>query len=319
MATLVGTRRAQRIRDYLERRFQGFRWFSRRFVRNRLGIMGLALVLIYTVIALAAPLLAPPEPGARNPYMIPRASFRSNPSPPGAEHPFGLTGSQYELYYGVIWGTRTAFTVGIVITGSIVLIGAIFGAFAGFLGGVVDTAMMRIVDIFQSIPALIGAIVLVSFLGKGLWTAMMALIVFGWVFYARLMRGEVLRNREQYYVEAARAAGAGTLRMLFRHVIPNSFAPVLAAATLDFGTQVVAVASLSFLGLGPPEGYADWGQLAAFARDWIVGAGTDATQYWYVIVFPGLALLFFVLGFALLGDALQEIYDPQLRAQGEQR
>lgn len=250
--------------------------------------------------------------------MIPRASFRSNPEPPSPAYPFGLTGDQYNLYYGVIWGTRTAFKVGLTITGSILFIGLAFGSISGFFGGWVDNVMMRTVDIFLAIPGLIGAIVLVSFLGKSLYTDIFALIVFGWPLYARLVRGEILHNRESDYVVAARAIGVSNARLIFRHVVPNSIAPVLAYATLDIGTQVVAVASLSFLGLGPPEGYADWGQLAAFARDWIVGGGTNATQYWYVITFPGLAILLFVLGFALLGDALQEIFDPHLRSIGFQ-
>lgn len=306
----------KKFADYLAQRRQGFLWFAKRFFKNPTGIAGLAIVVFFILVAIAAPWLAPPEPGDDDPFMIPRESYRTNPEPPSMEYPMGLTGNQYDIYYGVIWGTRTAFKAALGITGTIFIVGIILGSISGFFGGLIDNIIMRFTDIVIAIPALIGAIVVVTVIGRGLGTAMLALILFTWPLYARLVRGEVLRMREMDYVDAARAAGATNRRLISKHILPNSLAPVVAYATLDTGTQLVAIASLSFLGLGPPEGYADWGQLAAFARDWIVGAGTDATAYWYVIVFPGTALLLFVLGFALLGDALQEIFDPRLRAVG---
>lgn len=319
--------RLRQFQDYLARRRRGLRWLSQRVLRSPLAIIGLILVLFFSFVALAAPWLAPPPSGARNPYMIPRASFRPYPEPPEPaawrsfppdwhKHPLGLTGDQYDIYYGIIWGTRTAFRVGFEVTFSIVFIGVLLGALAGFFGKRIDNLIMRVVDVFLSLPALIGAIVLVSFMGKGLNSVIIAFIVFGWPFYARLTRGEVLRVKEVDYVNAARASGASNLRIIFRHILPNAISPVVAAATLDIGSQMVGVATLSFLGLGSPEGYADWGQLASFARNWIVGSAGNPTQYWYVIAFPGIALLLFVLSFALLGDAFQEILDPRMRGEG---
>mgnify|MGYP006301321047 CR=1 FL=1 len=174
---------------------------------------------------------------------------------------------------------------------------------------------MRIVEIFMAFPYLLAALtvatVLQPKLGKGIWTPMIALIVFGWTSYARLIRGDILSVKEREYVLAARVAGADDFRIILKHILPNAIFPTLVVASMDIGTYVLRFAALSFLGVGVQKGYADWGQIINFARNWI----PVLNQYWFIIVFPGLAITLYVLGWNLLGDAIRDIMDPRLRKQ----
>lgn len=174
---------------------------------------------------------------------------------------------------------------------------------------------MRIVDIFQAFPFLIAAMTIAAVLqpkiGRSILTAAIALIVFGWMGYARLIRGDILSVKERDYVQAARAAGAGHLRIVLRHILPNAIYPTLVVASMDIGSYVISFAALSFLGLGAEVGYADWGQMLSFARNWI----PRLNQFWWIILYPGLALILFVLAWNLVGDALRDILDPRLRGR----
>ncbi len=281
----------------------------RKLRSNPLAITGILLLLFFLVVAALAPRIAPPS---YDPYRIPRAGYSSVPKPPSAEHPFGTTQGQYDILYGVVWGTRTAFRVALMTTLSITLIGSFLGVIAGFYGGVVDNIIMRIVDVALSLPRLIGAIVVASILGKGLYEAVIALIAFGWMPYVRVVRGEVLSVKASQYVEAARALGASDLRIVVRHILPNIVYPVLVLTSMDMGSMVLWVSTLSFLGLGPEIGYADWGQLVSFSRDWLIGVPGDAFQYWYTAFFPALSITLFVLSWGLIGDALRDALDPKL-------
>ena len=262
--------------------------------------------------ALFAPLIAPPLPG-RSPYEIPRDGFAIAPRPPSPEHWFGTTEGQYDIFYGVVWGTRTAFKIAgaVVIFGF--LLGILIGGMSGYFGGLVDEVTMRITDIFLSFPFLLAAMVLATVLGKGLGSMIIALLVFRWMTYARLARSEVLRLKEIAFVEAARAMGASHRRILLRHVMPNSVYPALIQASMDVGRVVMSASALSFLGLGVEAGYADWGQLISMARNWILGGAKGAFEYWYTLFFPGGALFLFVLSWNILGDALRDIFDPRMR------
>ena len=285
----------------------------RRYFRSPASLLGLALVLMFVFIAIAAPVLAPPRPNQRDPYQIPKDGFGMQPKPPSKAHPFGTTEGQYDIYYGVVWGTRTAFQVGLIITACTVLIGMVVGSVAAFYGGWVDEGLMRITEIFMAFPFLLAALtmaaVLQARLGRGLVAGMIALIVFGWTTYARLIRGDILSVKQRDYVLAARAIGAGDFRVLTRHIIPNAIYPMMVTASMDIGSYVLAFAALSFLGLGAEVGYADWGQLISFARNWI----PSLSRHWYIVVFPGMAILLFVLGWNLMGDALRDALDPRLR------
>ncbi|MCD6231763.1 ABC transporter permease [Candidatus Aerophobetes bacterium] len=312
MKVSITNRKRSEFKEELLPRIKEIKFSFNRFKKSPLSLMGLTLIIFFLGIAIFAPQLAPPK-YPHNPYRIPRDGYSAIPRPPSPEHPFGTTEGQYDIYYGVIWGTRTAFRVGLTVVGSILVIGIILGSISGYYGGVVDEVIMRIVDTFMSLPTLVLAMALVSALGRSLDNVMKALIIVGWPSYARLVRGDILSVREEDYVEAARAVGCSNLRIIFRHVLPNAIYPLLIMASLDIGAMVLTAAALSFLGLGAPVGYADWGQMTSFARNWIVGPPDNPLAYWYTITIPGLFILFFVLGWNLLGDAFRDILDPRLR------
>ncbi len=290
----------------------GLRYTLYQLRRNPLSIVGIALILIFIIIAILAPVLAPPPEGHRDPYMIPRYGFSPTPQPPSPEHRFGTTEGQYDVFYGVIWGTRSAFRVGLLVIGSVLVIGIVLGSIAGYFGGLVDEIIMRITDIFMAFPFLILAMAITMALGPSLNSVIIALIVVSWPSYTRLIRGDILAVREEDYVEATRGIGSSHSRIIIRHILPNSIYPTLVMASLDIGAVVLSAAALSFLGLGAPEGSADWGQLISFARNWIVGKTGAPFAYWYTVIIPGLFILFFVLGWNLLGDAFRDILDPRL-------
>jgi peptide/nickel transport system permease protein len=286
------------------------RYVVRQLFTRPTSLAGIILIVFFAVIALFAPKLAPPV--ADDPMVMPRDGYRAEPQTPSAEHPFGTTEGQYDVYYGVIWGTRTAFRVGLIITGATMLLGLTVGSVAAYYGGAIDDVLMRIVEIVQAFPFLLAALTLASILrariGAGLAAAMIALIVFGWPSYARLIRGDILAVKERDYVVAARAIGASDMRILFRHILPNAIFPTLVIASMDIGSYVLSFAALSFLGLGAEPGYADWGQMISFARNWIPALA----RYSHILVYPGIAILLFVMGWNLVGDAFRDIIDPRL-------
>ena len=288
-----------------------WKFTARQLTKNPLSLVGIILIFIFVILAVFAPLIAP-APEFRNPYLIPRDGYSAEPEPPSEEHPFGTTQGQYDIFYGVIWGTRSAFRVGLVVIGIVVAVGILLGSLAGYFGGVIDEIIMRITDIFLAFPALILAMAIVTILGPSLKSVMIALIIVSWPSYARLIRGDILQVREEDYIEASRGLGASNARVIMRHALPNAIYPTLIMASLDIGAVVLAAAALSFLGLGAPEGYADWGQLTSFARNWIVGPSSDPLKFWYAVTIPGLFIFFFVMGWNLLGDAFRDILDPRL-------
>lgn len=318
-----------------------------KLLRNPTSLAGIILLIVFIVIALFAPLFAPIPSKSRDPYMIPRDGFASEPQSPGEKHPLGTTEGQYDIFYGVVWGTRTAFRIGIVITAVTLIAGLLIGSLSAFYGGWTDELLMRITEIFQAFPFLLAAITLTSVLqtiyGRGeagplmflakllafftfgqslaknvdpvqlsILTGMLAIIFFGWMTYARVIRGNILAVKEYEYALAARTIGASDMRILFRHLLPNAVFPVLVLASMDIGAYVLTFAALSFLGLGAQRGYADWGQMISFARNWI----PSLAKYWYIVVYPGTTIILFVLAWNLVGDALRDILDPRLRGKG---
>ncbi len=314
----------------------------RQLLSNRLSQTGFIILTLFALIALLAPVLAPPLPRARDPMKIPRDGFGNVPEPPGTKwernppplpfwwepltgldhwtHPFGVASGGWDIYYGVIWGTRTAFVAGIVITLFTVVIGVSLGTLSAFYGGKVDLVVQRITEVFMAFPFLVAAMTAATLLqpliggragigSGGLLTATIAIIIFGWMGYSRLIRGDILSVRERDYVMAARAVGARDRNIMIKHIIPNAIFPTLILASLNIGTYVTTFAALSFLGLGAEQGFADWGQLISFARNWI----TTLDQYWYIVFFPSLALVLFVLAWNLVGDAVRDVMDPRSR------
>jgi len=289
-----------------------WRFMLHQLRRNPLSLAGIIILLIFIIIAVFAPLIAPPPEDHGDPYIIPRDGYSPVPQSPSGEHHFGTTEGQYDIFYGVVWGTRSAFKVGLAVIGMVLVIGIVLGSLAGYFGGIVDEVIMRVTDVFLAFPSLILAMAIVAALGPGLRSVLIAITVVSWPSYARLVRGDILAIREEDYVEAARGVGASHLRIIARHILPNSIYPVLIMASLDIGAVVLSAAALSFLGLGTPVGYADWGQMIQFARNWIVGPPGNPLAYWYTVTIPGLFILFFVLGWNLLGDAFRDILDPRL-------
>jgi len=293
-------------------RLQEFLFSLKRFLSNPLSIIGLIIILGFATVAILAPVLAPPEDPS-DPYKIPHEGWTVEPQLPSEENIFGTTEQQYDVYYGIIWGTRSAFRIGFFVVLANLVMGVVLGSIAGYFGGLVDEIIMRITDMFYSIPFLVMAMALVVAIGRGLNSIIITLIVLQWTTYVRVLRGEILTVRENDYVQAARASGASHLRIITTHILPNSIYSVLIVASMNIGVTVLAAATLSFLGLGAEIGYADWGQMANTARNWIVGPPGNRLAYWHVVIIPGAAISLFVLGWNLLGDAARDVFDPKQR------
>lgn len=299
------------------------------------SIAGFSLVVFFVLIAILAPVIIPSV--GKDPYSIPRDGFKSDPQPMGTEwkrnapdipfwytavtgnekwvHIFGTSEGQYDIFYGIIWGTRTAFYASLIVTISTLLIGVVYGSIAAFYGGWIDMILMRIVDVLSILPGILAALILAAILtptiGKSTIPVMIALIAFGWMGYSRFIRADILSVRERDYILAARVVGVQDSRILFQHILPNAIFPTLILASMAIGDVVLSFAGLSFLGVGVEIGYADWGQLLSFARNWI----TSLNTYWYIIAWPGITLVLFVMGWNLIGDALRDVLDPRMRGK----
>jgi len=283
----------------------------KRLLQNKISLLGILIILFFIIIAVFAPYIAPPR-DADEPYLIPRAGWQIEPKPPSEDYIFGTSEGQYDIFYGIVWGTRTAFRIGLIVVGVSSLIGITVGTAAAYYGGIIDEFIMRITDIFMSIPFLIATIVMVTILGQGIGNVMIALITFSWMSTARLMRSQVLSVKEDEFVQAAVALGANDFRIIFKHIILNTIFPVVIQASMRMGSMVITASTLSFLGVGAPEGYADWGQMISFARNWILGVQGNPLNYWYTLVIPGAAITLFCLSWNLIGDAFRDILDPKL-------
>lgn len=283
-----------------------------RIFSNPSAIIGVILLLFFINVAVFAPYIAPPKYPNR-PYMMPRDGYTITPKPPNEKHIFGTTESQYDIFYGVVWGTRTAFKVGLFVVSIAVIIGVTLGTVAGYFGGKTDEIIMRSVDVVFAIPFLVLAMAIVVSFGRGLNTIMFAIAAIAWRTYPRIIRSAILSVREQEFVQAAKTMGVSDFRIMVRHLIPNSIYPVMVIAFMETGSVVLTAAFMSFLGLGAPKGYADWGQMIALARNYIVGPPEDPLRFWYTIIIPGGAIVLFVLAWSLIGDALRDAFDPKIR------
>ena len=293
-----------------------FLFILRRVLKSPLSVAGLVLISYNIVLAVFAPFICPPTPGTSNPYLIPRdqsLGFRIEPTAPSSTHLFGVTRLQVDLLYGCVWGTRFAFQLGLEVIATTLAIGLILGMISGYYGGFIDEVVMRFTDIILAFPGLILAMAFVAVLARSGWStldaAVLSIVLIGWPGYTRLIRGEVLRVRGEDYVEAARASGASDLRIMGRHILPNSIYSVIIVASLDFGSIVLTAAALSFLGLGSQPGTADWGRLIYDG----VPFASMGLKYWWTMLYPGAFIVLFTLGWNLLGDALRDVLDPLSR------
>ena len=280
-----------------------------KILKSRSAMLGLALVIFFAAAAALAPVICPPQ--NYNPYQVPQSGYAAAPVPPGAGHIFGTTEGQYDIFYAVVWGSRMAFKVGISVIFFALVLGILIGGAAAYAGGWVDEILMRLTDIVFAVPGMVLAMVIAALLGPEIKNMIIALTAVSWPGYARLIRGDILSVKRRDYVAAARVYGASGPRIFFKHILPNSIYPSIIVASLDIGYVVLTASSLSFLGLGSPPGTADWGQLVAMSRNWILGTAQNPFAYAHAILIPGGALFLFVLGWNLLGDALRDVLDPR--------
>jgi len=293
-------------------RIRELKFTLRRIFKNPSAIIGFSLLLCFIAVAVFAPYIAPPK-YPHNPYQMPHKGYSQTPKPPSKAHIFGTTSGQYDIFYGAVWGTRTAFKIGIFVIGIAVIIGVALGVISGYYGGIIDEIIMRIVDIIFAIPLLVLTMAIVVAFGRGLDKVMIALAMVKWRDYVRVMRSSILTLRGLDYVQAAKVMGVSNVKIMLKHILPNGIYPVLVMASMDIGSMVIVAAFMSFIGLGAPKGYADWGQMVALARNYIVGPPDDPLKYWHAIAIPGICIILFVLAWNLIGDALRDAFDPKQR------
>ncbi len=270
-----------------------------RFAQSRLSLLGLALGGLVLFLAVAGPWLAPyPEHVAGG--IATGARFAA----PSLAHPFGTNELGQDVLSLVLAGARVSVLAGLAVVLLGALVGTAVGAVAGYVGGWTDELLMRLADLKLTVPGLILAMAVAAALGPGIVNMVVAIALSWWPGFARLVRGEVLARKEEAYVLAARATGAGALRILLRHVLPNVLTPITVKMSLDLGFAILAVASLGFVGIGVKPPTPEWGSQLAIARAYM-------PDFWWMAIFPGLAIFLAVLGFNLLGDGLRDLLDPK--------
>lgn len=286
--------------------------FFKNILKNPSAVIGLIIIGSLLVIAIAAPLFATHDPILS---MIgqPGETGRLPSKPPciplfGCEdtlHIMGLDLNARDLYSRVIFGTRTSLFVGLVTVTLSVTAGTFLGVIAGYAGGFVDNAIMRLMDVVLAFPSLLLAISIVTILGPGLLNALLGITITFIPQYARISRASVLSLKEQEFILAERAVGAGPIRIIRDHILPNSITPIIVQATLGIGTAILDAAALSFLGLGAQPPTPEWGQILSESRNYVFTSP-------HMVFFPGIAIMITVLGFNLLGDGMRDALDPRL-------
>ncbi|AJE03755.1 oligopeptide ABC transporter permease [Geobacter pickeringii] len=271
--------------------------FWQRFRGNRLAVAGGIVVLLLFILSFLAPAITPWEPDAIDAYHV--------LLPPSAAHWFGTDELGRDVFTRVIYGARISLKVGFVSVGIAVAIGTVLGLVSGFYGGVVDTVIMRFVDIMLCFPTFFLILAVIAFLEPSIWYIMAIIGLTGWMGVARLVRAEVLSLRERDFVVAARALGASDLRIIFRHILPNAASPVLVSATLGVAGAILTESALSFLGIGVQPPTPSWGNILTAGKDYVEFA-------WWLSLFPGVAILVTVLAYNLLGEGIRDALDPRL-------
>jgi len=274
---------------------------------NRLGKIGLVIITVFFIVALFAPLIAPHSPVEQKQFAA--DAPLEDRLKPSASHPFGVDDLGRDVLSRVMFGARISMQVGVTVVLISAFIGMIIGAVSGYYGGWIDRIFSGFLfNVFLSFPSILLAIAMVAFLGPSIRNVILALSVIGWVGYARLMRGQVLKVREYDFVTAARALGANDFRIIFRHVLPNAIQPLIVQASLGMAGAVLSEASLSFLGLGVQPPTPSWGVMLNDARSFLRVAP-------HLLIFPGLAVMLTVMAFNFVGDGLREWLDPKQKRQ----
>ena len=272
----------------------------RQFKKNRLALLGLALLVVLYWVTLLTPLIAPYDPAIGDDIL--RTRFLS----PSWQHWMGTDRFGRDILTRVLYGARISLSIGFIAVGIAVTLGTFVGAVAGYFGRAVDALLMRLVDVVISFPRLVLVITVIAFFGSSIFLVIAVLGLTLWPSTARLVRGDVLSLREREFVQAAQALGIPSARIVWRHLVPNALGPVIVAATLGIGNTILLEAALSFLGLGVPPPTPSWGAMVAEGRNHLI-------EGWWIATFPGLAIVFTVVAFNLVGDGLRDALDPRLR------
>ncbi len=269
----------------------------RRVLREPTTMFGLIMVAIFIFLAIFAPLLSPVDPIKQN--------IQASLTPPSADFWLGTDKLGRDILSRILYGTRISLSVGLAVVFGAGSFGVLVGLVAGYMGGWVDEVIMRITDIFFAFPSLILAMSIAGALGPSLVNALIAVGVVSWPIYARLIRGQVMVLREQEFVVAAQAIGAPSPRIILRHLLPNTLAPLLVQASFDMGGVILSVAGLSFIGFGAQPPTPEWGVMISEGRNYI-------TTQWWLTAMPAAAILLLVAAFNLIGDGLRDLLDPRL-------
>jgi peptide/nickel transport system permease protein len=275
--------------------------YARVFARSASSLLGLALVVLFLLVAALGPWIVPYPEDAQGAVHIDRKL-----QPPSRAHWFGTDEVGNDVYTRVVLGARVSLQVGLIITLVGALIGVPLGVIAGYHGGRLGESIMRLTDLFLSVPSLVLALAVVGALGPGIVNALIAVSLVWWPGYVRLVQAKILALKSEPYVEAARAVGSGRGRIVFLHILPNCLSPIVVKASMDMGAALLTAASLGFIGLGAQPPQPEWGSMISIGRNYL-------PTWWWYSAFPGLAIYLTVLGFNLLGDGLRDLLDPKSR------
>ncbi len=264
--------------------------------RNRVAMLGLAVILFWAVVALLAGVISPYDPFAQQ--------VANRLKPPSAEHWFGTDELGRDVFSRVVYGARISLPIGFIVIVFAVIVGTLVGASAGYIGGVYDLLIMRLADITLAFPSIVLALAIAAVLGPGLPNALIAMVLVWWPEYARLMRSQVLSVKSNDYVTASVALAASHPRIIFTHILPNTFAPILVKASLDAGSAILTIAALSFIGLGAVPPTPEWGAM--------ISLGRYKFYSWWLTTFAGLSILTVVLGYNFFGEGVRDAFDPRM-------
>lgn len=270
----------------------------RRFRRNRLAMVGLTFIVFLALVAIFAPLIAP--------YSITERTAGTARQPPSLDHLFGTDAIGRDVFSRVVYGARVSLKIGILATLISLTIGLLLGSVSGFFGGVADTLIMRLTDVFLAIPYIVLAVAIATVLGRSENAIIIILGLTGWLGIARIVRSSFLSLKRLEYVEAATALGFGRARIMFRHILPNALQPIIIYGTIAVGSVILAEAALSFVGVGPQEPTPAWGLMVNAGRSSLTNAP-------HMLFFPGAAIFLTVLSFVFVGDGLRDALDPKLK------
>ena len=277
------------------------RRYARAYARSAASMAGLVIVAIFVLVSAIGPWIVPYPEDARGAVHLDRKL-----QPPSTTHWFGTDEVGNDVYTRVILGARVSLQIGLIITVVAAVLGVPLGIVAGHVGGRLGETIMRVTDVFLSVPALVLALAVVGALGPGIVNAMIALSLVWWPGYVRLVQAKTLALGQETFVEAARASGGGRLRIVLVHLLPNCVSPIVVKASMDMGAAILAAASLGFIGLGAQPPYPEWGAMISHGRNYL-------PTWWWYSAFPGLAIYFTVLGLNLVGDGLRDLLDPKSR------